>query len=227
MDIKRVNDGTLNEVIEKYNIKTVEELKIYAQVYEDATNRTVAPAILSAITKAGMLEGYYPKNIENLKVNIDKFNSTRFLPFDFKLGTFKFAYHDFPTVYQIKNADHIRGIGKTKQEIVDGALKLYQDRIDTLIFKTPEKELNVDILTRGQEEKLKVVNSSSMIWDLLSSSDNFVWGSMDNYRKGDELRIPDSFAKMVESYIAMYNDMEDLIAYKNGINDNAIKKFTK
>ena len=39
MDIKIVSDGSFDDIIEKYNIKTVEELKVYAKVYEELKNR--------------------------------------------------------------------------------------------------------------------------------------------------------------------------------------------
>ena len=73
MDIKIVSDGSFDDIIEKYNIKTVEELKVYAKVYEELKNRPINRMVLSAIRRADVLEGYYPKDIENLKVNIDKF----------------------------------------------------------------------------------------------------------------------------------------------------------
>lgn len=83
MDIKIVSDGSFDDIIEKYNIKTVEELKVYAKVYEELKNRPINRMVLSAIRRADVLEGYYPKDIENLKVNIDKFTSSLYLPFNF------------------------------------------------------------------------------------------------------------------------------------------------
>ena len=40
---------------------------------------------------------------------------------------------------------------------------MYQDRVDTLLFTTPEKNLNLDILNNNQAEKLYIVNASSLI----------------------------------------------------------------
>ena len=114
MDIKIVSDGSFDDIIEKYNIKTVEELEVYAKVRKKL-NRPVDPMILSAIARAKLLEGYYPKNIEDLKVNIDKFNSIQVLPLNFKLRTFDFVSQNFPTIYELKNADFIREIGTTKK----------------------------------------------------------------------------------------------------------------
>lgn len=114
MNINIVNDGSFDNIISEYNIKTVEELKVYAKVCKKL-NRPVDPMILSAIARAKLLEGYYPKNIEDLKVNIDKFNSIRVLPLNFKLRTFDFVSQNFPTIYELKNADFIREIGTTKK----------------------------------------------------------------------------------------------------------------
>lgn len=98
---------------------------------------------------------------------------------------------------------------------------MYQDRIDTLLFMTPEKDLDLDILTRNQEEKEKIVNSSLMLWDLLSSSDNFVWGPMTDDMKRRALATKEPFVRI----IAAYNDKEELNNY--GINNNVIKKFIR
>lgn len=114
MNINIVNDGSFDNIISEYNIKTVEELEVYAKVRKKL-NRPVDPMILSAIASAKLLEGYYPKNIEDLKVNIDKFNSIRVLPLNFKLRTFDFVSQNFPTIYELKNADFIREIGTTKK----------------------------------------------------------------------------------------------------------------
>ncbi len=221
MDIKIVSDGSFDDIIEKYNIKTVEELKVYAKVYEELKNRPVNRMVLSAIRRADVLEGYYPKDIENLKVNIDKFTSSLYLPFNFNTKIFSIAAREFPTVYQIKHANSIRGVGDVKKVYVKDALKMYQDRIDTLLFMTPEKDLDLDILTRNQEEKQKIVNSSLMLWDLLSSSDNFVWGPMTDDMKRRALATKESFVRI----IAAYNDKEELNNY--GINNNVIKKFIR
>lgn len=221
MDIKIVSDGSFDDIIEKYNIKTVEELKVYAKVYEELKNRPVNRMVLSAIRRADVLEGYYPKDIENLKVNIDKFTSSLYLPFNFNTKIFSIAAREFPTVYQIKHANSIRGVGDVKKVYVKDALKMYQDRIDTLLFMTPEKDLDLDILTRNQEEKQKIVNSSLMLWDLLSSSDNFVWGPMTDDMKRRALATKESFVRI----IAAYNDKEELNNY--GINNTVIKKFIR
>ena len=221
MDIKIVSDGSFDDIIEKYNIKTVEELKVYAKVYEELKNRPINRMVLSAIRRADVLEGYYPKDIENLKVNIDKFTSSLYLPFNFNAKIFSIAACEFPTVYQIKHANSIRGVGDVKKVYVKDALKMYQDRIDTLLFMTPEKDLDLDILTRNQEEKEKIVNSSLMLWDLLSSSDNFVWGPMTDDMKRRALATKETFVRI----IAAYNDKEELNNY--GINNNVIKKFIR
>lgn len=221
MDIKIVSDGSFDDIIEKYNIKTVEELKVYAKVYEELKNRPINRMVLSAIRRADVLEGYYPKDIENLKVNIDKFTSSLYLPFNFNTKVFSIASREFPTVYQIKHANFIRGVGDVKKVYVKDALKMYQDRIDMLLFTTPEKDLDLDILTRNQEEKEKIVNSSLMLWDLLSSSDNFVWGSMTDDMKRKALATKEPFVRI----IAAYNDKEELNNY--GINNNVIKKFIR
>ena len=55
---------------------------------------------------------------------------------------------------------------------------MYQDRVDTLLFTTPEKNLNLDILNNNQAEKLYIVNASSMVEDLLNNYENFIWGPM-------------------------------------------------
>lgn len=221
MDIKIVSDGSFDDIIEKYNIKTVEELKVYAKVYEELKNRPINRMVLSAIRRADVLEGYYPKDIENLKVNIDKFTSSLYLPLNFNTKVFSIASREFPTVYQIKHANFIRGVGDVKKVYVKDALKMYQDRIDMLLFTTPEKDLDLDILTRNQEEKQKIVNSSLMLWDLLSSSDNFVWGSMTDDMKRKALATKEPFVRI----IAAYNDKEELNNY--GINNNVIKKFIR
>lgn len=221
MDIKIVSDGSFDDIIEKYNIKTVEELKVYAKVYEELKNRPINRMVLSAIRRADVLEGYYPKDIENLKVNIDKFTSSLYLPLNFNTKVFSIASREFPTVYQIKHANFIRGVGDVKKVYVKDALKMYQDRIDMLLFTTPEKDLDLDILTRNQEEKQKIVNSSLMLWDLLSSSDNFVWGSMTDDMKRRALATKEPFVRI----IAAYNDKEELNNY--GINNNVIKKFIR
>lgn len=221
MDIKIVSDGSFDDIIEKYNIKTVEELKVYAKVYEELKNRPINRMVLSAIRRADVLEGYYPKDIENLKVNIDKFTSSLYLPFNFNTKIFSIAACEFPTVYQIKHANSIRGVGDVKKVYVKDALKMYQDRIDTLLFMTAEKDLDLDILTRNQEEKEKIVNSSLMLWDLLSSSDNFVWGPMTDDMKRRALATKEPFVRI----IAAYNDKEELNNY--GINNNVIKKFIR
>ena len=57
MDIKIVSDGSFDDIIEKYNIKTVEELKVYAKVYEELKNRPINRMVLSAIRRADVLEG--------------------------------------------------------------------------------------------------------------------------------------------------------------------------
>lgn len=221
MDIKIVSDGSFDDIVKKYNIKTVEELKVYAKVYEELENRPVNRMVLSAIRRADVLEGYYPKDIENLKVNIDKFTSSLYLPLNFNTKVFSIASREFPTVYQIKHANFIRGVGDVKKVYVKDALKMYQDRIDMLLFTTPEKDLDLDILTRNQEEKQKIVNSSLMLWDLLSSSDNFVWGSMTDDMKRKALATKEPFVRI----IAAYNDKEELNNY--GINNNVIKKFIR
>ena len=221
MNINIVNDGSFDNIISEYNIKTVEELEVYAKVCKKL-NRPVDPMILSAIARAKLLEGYYPKNIENLKVNIDKFNSIRVLPLNFKLRTFDFVSQNFPTIYELKNADFIRGIGTTKKEYLDAAVKMYQDRVDTLLFTTPEKNLNLDILNNNQSEKLDIVNASSMVEDLLNNYENFIWGPMNGKTPATE-----EFKNMIASYIAMYNDIGDLQNCIAGIDARPIEKFIR
>lgn len=99
---------------------------------------------------------------------------------------------------------------------------MYQDRVDTLLFTTPEKNLNLDILNNNQAEKLYIVNASSMVEDLLNNYENFIWGPMNGKTSATE-----EFKNMIASYIAMYNDIGDLQNCIAGIDARPIEKFIR
>lgn len=221
MNIDLVNaEGTLDDIIKKYGIKTVGEFMVLAQLLKE--KNCSSPEVNDTLMRIMSLPDEISYGtVSELKINIQKLTPVDRLPLNFKLVAFNRIGYRFKSVYDLLNRYRRPiGLGEIKMQYLAGALKMYDERLNEIISNTPVEEWNLGLFNKDREEKISLVSehSDELLPELLGNEN--VWGPLSKTVRDQMLNEPTSRDKLC-SYIADYNDLEDI---KNG-NPKILSKF--
>ncbi|MGN1000318.1 MAG: hypothetical protein ACI4OG_00065 [Bacilli bacterium] len=208
MNIALVNaEGTLDDIIKKYGIKTVGEFMVLAQLLKE--KNCSSPEVNDTLKRIMSLPDEISYgSVSELKINIEKLTPVDRLPLNFKLVSFNGIRYRFKSVYELLNRYRRPiGLGEVKMQYLAGALKMYDERLNEIISNTPVEEWNLGLFNKDREEKISLVSehSDELLPRLFEGNENFVWGPLSKTVKEQMLNEP-----RICSYIADYNNLADI-----------------